>query len=170
MAVASIPVEVTLPPISLPVIDKTTGLINEPWYRFFESARNRSGGDVDLVDGTKVAASVADDKAVTADDKAQAAQDDLDAVKENEVVAGIGLEGGGQIGGGITIDALQQVGWVPSTGGGDPVTPYALPGAFTVSNPPTQAEVQALATAHIALAARYIALEESMFLNESIAP
>jgi len=170
MPEASIPVEVTLPPINQPLFDKATGLVTEPWYRYFESSRNRSGGDTDLVDGTKVAASVADEKAVDADGKAQAAQDDLDGLKENEIVAGIGLEGGGQIGGGITIDALQQVGWIASTGAGDPVTPYALPGAFTVSNPPTQAEVQAIAAAHIALAARYIALEQAMFLNESIAP
>jgi len=170
MAEASIPVEVTLPPINQPLFDKATGLVTEPWYRYFESSRNRSGGDTDLVDGTKVAASVADDKAVDADDKAQAAQDDLDAVKENEIVAGIGLEGGGQIGGGITIDALQQVGWVASTGAGDAVTPYTQYVAPTFAAPPTMAEAQALADALEALSARYVALEASQFANESIAP
>lgn len=170
MALSSVPVEVTLPPINQPLFDKATGLVTDPWYRYFESARNRSGGDIDLVDGTKVAASVADDKAVDADEKAQAAQDDLDAVKENEIVAGIGLEGGGQVGGGITIDAKQQVGWVISTGTGDPVTPYSPYVAPTFAAPPTMAEAQALADALEALSLRYVALEQSIAANEGIAP
>ena len=169
MPVKSIPVEVTLPPINQPMFDKVTGLVTDPWYRYFESARNRSGGDVDLVDGSKVAASVADDKAVTADEKAVVAQTDIDGVKLNEITAGIGLEGGGVIGGDILIDALQQTGWVMSTGTGDAVTPYATPASFTVSNPPTQAEVQAIATALIALAKRYVALERAIRDNEGIA-
>lgn len=70
MAKKSIPVEVTLPPISQPLFDKTSGLVTEPWYRYFEATRNRTGGDVDLVDDTKVAASVADDNAGIADQKA----------------------------------------------------------------------------------------------------
>jgi len=75
MVARSIPVEVTLPPISQPLFDKATGLVTEPWYRYFEATRNRTGGDIDMVDGTKVAASVADDKAVTADEKAVVADE-----------------------------------------------------------------------------------------------
>lgn len=170
MAVNSVPVEVTLPPINQPVFDKATGLVTDPWYRYFEAARNRSGGDVDQVDGSKVAASVADDKAVTADGKAMGAQADVDALSDNGITAGIGLEGGGAIGGDITIDALQQTGWVISTGTGDPVTPYAPYSAPVISNPPTQAEVQGVADALEALSARYVALEQSIAANEGIAP
>ena len=170
MAETSIPVIATIPPISQPVFDRQTGLMTDPWYRFLESMRNRTGGDVDLVDGTKVAASVADDKAVSADEKAVAAQEDLDGLKENEVEAGIGLEGGGQIGGGIRIDALQQVGWVQSTGAGDYTTPYAQYTAGTANAAYVQADFQAVMDALAALSARYVALEAAMFLNEGLAP
>jgi len=177
MALSSVPVEVTLPPINQPLFDKATGLVTDPWYRYFESARNRSGGDIDLVDGTKVAASVADDKAVTADEKAvtadgkaEGAQADVDALAENEIIAGIGLEGGGAVGGDITIDAKQQVGWVISTGTGDPVTPYSPYVAPTFAAPPTMADAQALADALEALSLRYVALEQSIAANEGIAP
>lgn len=161
MAERSVPVAVTLPRIDQPLFDRASGLVTEPWYRYFESTRNRIGGDTDLVDGTKVAASVADDKA-------QEANEDVADLRTNEVVAGNGLEGGGAIGDGVRIDAKQDDGWVPSTGAGDKTTPYAVPAPFTVSNPPTQAEVQAIATALLALSARYVALEAALLANESL--
>lgn len=163
MAERSIPVPVTLPPINQPLFDRATGLVTDPWYRYFESSLNRTGGDVDLVDGTKVAASVADDKA-------QEANEDVADLRTNEVVAGNGLEGGGAIGDGVRIDAKQDEGWTPSTGVGDKVTAYATPLPFTVSNPPTQAEVEAIGTALLALSERYVALELALLANESIAP
>lgn len=75
------PVEVTLPPINQPLFDKATGLVTEPWYRYFESSRDRTGGDIDLVAGTAGAAeeavgtaNEAAQSAGTADGKAQTAQ------------------------------------------------------------------------------------------------
>lgn len=65
-------VEVSLPPINQPIIDRATGLVTEPWYRYFETIRNRTGGDVDLVEGASSLATSAEGKATTASEQASA--------------------------------------------------------------------------------------------------
>ena len=47
--VAPTPVKVTLPPINIPVIDRSTGLMTTQWYRWYESIQNRTGGSADNV-------------------------------------------------------------------------------------------------------------------------
>lgn len=156
MADQSIPVDVTLPPIDQPLFDRASGFITEPWYRFFETLRDRSGGDIDAVDANKVATSQVGDKVDETNE--QVAQ-----LKENEVIAGRGLEGGGTLAAGVRIDAKQQAGWVLSTGAGDRVTPYVQYAS------PAQAELQAVSVALAALSARYVALEAAVYANEGIA-
>lgn len=161
MAIESIPVTVTLPRIDIPLIDRSTGFVTEPWYRFLESMHSRTGGDADLVDGTKVAASVADDKAVDA-------KEDVASLRGNTVVAGNGLTGGGEIGQGVQIDALKNEGWTPSSGAGDKSTAYAQYVAATAAATYNQAAFQAVIDELAKLSARYVALEAALFANEAL--
>lgn len=151
----------TIPPINQPVFDRATMLMTEPWYRFLETLRDRTGGDVDAVEGANVSAAQAGASAAQAND-------DVADLRTNMVIAGRGLEGGGAIGDGVRIDALQDDGWVASTGTGDKASPFAPYPAVTASATYDQVQVQALMNALRALSLRYVALEAAMFANESL--
>lgn len=151
---SNVPVRVSIPPITQPVIDKSTGFISEPWYMFLDQLRNRTGGDVDNID--------------SAGSTAQEAKDEAQKAAEYEIVAGVGLEGGGKISEGVTIDAKQQSGWVASTGTGDRTTPYAKYVPATIGAVYSQTEIQGVVNALAALSARYVALEAAVFANEGI--
>lgn len=76
---------VELPHISYSPVDFRTGLFTPAWYVFFEGLYNRSGADEDLVfDNTTDISGKAD--------------------KSIQVIAGLGLDGGGTLAADITID------------------------------------------------------------------
>ena len=144
----------TIPPINQPVFDRTSMLMTEPWYRFLETLRDRTGGDVDAVEG--------------ANQSASQANDDVADLRANAIIAGRGLEGGGASGDGVRIDALQDDGWTASTGAGDKASPFAPYPVVTASATYDPVQVQDLMAALRALSLRYVALEAAMFANESI--
>lgn len=163
MAKDSVAVPVSLPRMDLPVVDPKSGLVNEEWYRYFDSLRERTGGDMDAVDGNSVYTS-------EVDDKTNAVQQEVTDLKENEVIAGRGLEGGGKISDGIEIQAKQDGGWTPSTGAGDKVAPYTQYTYTSASVAYAQAEANAVRQALADLSARFVALEKGLTLTEAIGP
>lgn len=159
----SVQVPVSLPRMDLPVVDPKTGMISQEWYTFFESMRDRTGGDEDAVDGA----------AVTANDAASSAQeanDDIADLRENAVVAGRGLEGGGQIGDGVRLDAKTDAGWVASTGTADKTTPFAVPAPITGAVAYTPSQITALSSDLTALGKRYRAMEDALLKTEALTP
>ena len=161
MARTPVSVPVTLPRMDAPVVDRKTGMVTDEWYRYFESLRERTGGDEDAVDGNAV-------NVAAVEDKTDAVQQEVTELKSNEIIAGRGLEGGGVISDGVEINAKQDDGWVASTGAGDKVTPYAQYTAVPASAAYVQAEATATRTAVAALSARYVALEEALFGTEAL--
>lgn len=147
-------IRANLPPINVPIIDPATRLMNEGWYKFLEDIWRRTGGEIDAV-------------ATAANQSAQNSEDIVE-VRAYQVTAGSGLLGGGPISEGVSLSAKSDDDWTFSTGAGDKTTPYSVPAAFTVSNPPTQGEVQAIGAALVALSARYVALEAALAANEAI--
>lgn len=144
-------VKVVLPPINKPIIDRKTGLCDPEWYRFFESARNRMGGDTDQVEGNSETITTKANSSLT-------------------IEVGLGLVGGGNLEGDtVTIDAKQDLGWTVGTG-----TPnkgaYVAYAGQAISALYTQAEVQALDNATRDNAARILAIEQALEANDGIAP
>lgn len=148
------PVTVTLPRITDPVVDPKTGMVNEGWYRYFETLLARTGGDVDAIEGAATG---------IAETQEQVAQ-----LQENTITAGRGLEGGGLITDGVELRTKQDGGWVASTGAGNKVTPYVQYVAVAASAAYVQAEATATRTAVAALSARYVALEKALIATEAL--
>lgn len=159
--IKSVQVQVYLPRMDLPVVDPKTGMVNQEWYTFFETLRDRTGGDEDAVDGASTTAA-------EAGQAAENANQGVEEVKAFEVQAGRGLEGGGPIDGGVTLSVKYDGGWVWSTGALDKTTPYAsyVPVVGAVTYDPNQ--VTALSSALADLSKRYVALEQAMRNTEAL--
>lgn len=154
-------VPVALPRADLPVVDPKTGEINMEWYAFFEALRDRTGGDDDAVDG-------AGKSAAQANDGVKQVNQDVEVLKEGEIVAGRGLEGGGTVGEGARIDAKSDDGWVFSTGTGDKSTPYSPPSTMTGNATYDPSQITTISSELSNLSKRYVAMEQALRSTEAL--
>lgn len=151
--------DVILPAINVPIIERSTGMCSDAWYRYFETLRNRTGGDTDLINEN-----------ATTIEQVNANVTVLNTTKANKSVvltAGNGLDGGGDLSLSRTFDAKKDTGWTASTG-----TPskgaYATYAGHTASAGYVQAEAQATDNAVKAASQRLKAVEDALRANESI--
>lgn len=150
----------SLPAINVPISETETGLPTTVFYRFIETLFKRTGG----VNG---------DRTASVEVRLTQAEDDIDALdvakadKSVTITAGNGLTGDHNLSSGFTIDAVQNTGWTTGTGTENKGA-YATYTAPTISNPPTQIEVQALADALQAATRRILALEAALRSNGAI--
>lgn len=140
---------VALPAINIPLIDKTTGLMSDEWYQFFES---------------QIADTVSDSQDKI-DENTSQISDKLN--KDTEVTAGNGLSGGGPLEGGITIDALQDTGWTVGTGTASRGA-YATYTGQTISAVYTPSEAQTTDDAVRDVSRRLRGIETALRNNGSI--
>lgn len=147
-------VNVSIPHISVPRVNKDTGRSNDAWYRFDETMFRRLGGE----NGDRFSAV----------DTSLATLSSGKADKTITVTAGNGLSGGGDLSANFTISADKDTGWTAATGGTANKGTFAAYTGQTVSATPTQTEVQQIDDQLVALTNRVLALEAALRANGGI--
>lgn len=147
-------VQSNIPSITVPVVEPTTGVASSQFYRFFETIFNRTGG-INGDRNASIEVRVLD-------------LEDGKADKTLTITLGNGIAGTSvDLEDDFTIDALKDTGWTAGTGTANKGV-YAAYSAATISNPPTQVEVQALADALQAATRRIVSLETALRNNGAI--
>lgn len=163
MSSALKPIAVSLPGITIPVVEKDTRYFTGQWYKFVETIYRRVGGE----QGDNVAALSAD--IITLDTEIGEINATLltKADKATTATAGNGLTGGGTLGADFTFDAKQNTGWTTGTGTGNKGS-YSTYAGQTVSLVYVAAEAQATDDAVKANSQRLFAIEQALRLNGAI--
>lgn len=150
----SVALNIGIPDISDPVIDRSTGYMTAAWYRFFEEFARQAGVATETIDTN-----------VNTIGEVQTALAGITAIN---IVAGNGLDGGGLLDGGpVQLDAKQDTGWTVGTGAASKGA-FAAYAGTAVSGVYVQAEAQATDDAVKAASQRLLAVEEALRANEAI--